>query len=125
MCSWHSCRRMKIALLILLWIIYRTTKKGEGDDKSLDNFEGGCGSFWGRGYFFDLLGVHIYEQKISFHHLLSFLAIVWLLLHCCHSETTFVVNLWFYNGNTVVTFSFLKSRIGWNLFTFLLVLLGL
>ena len=60
---------------------------------------------------------------------------VQLLLHCCHPETSFVVDLQFYNGDTGGTLVFrigryirytegtLAFRIGESLFAFLSVLL--
>ena len=77
-----------------------------------------------RKYFSDPDDVHMYEQKIFFyHHISSFLRIVWFLSQCIHSETSFVVYFLFYNGDTRGTLAFHKSWLGSNLFTFLSVLL--
>ena len=47
------------------------------------------------GYFSDsVYYFHAYEQKMPFfHHILNFLTIAWLLLHCFHPEISFAVNL--------------------------------
>ena len=48
----------------------------------------------GGGDFYDPVDLRIYEQKISFfHHISTFLTIVWLLLHCFYPKTSFVDNL--------------------------------
>ena len=50
--------------------------------------------FWGEMVFSEFVDVHTYKQEIYFfHHILSFLTAVWLLLHCFHLETSFAVNL--------------------------------
>ena len=49
------------------------------------------------------------EYQTSYlHHISNFLTTVWLLLHCFHPETSFVVNLWFCNADPVGTLVFHK-----------------
>ena len=55
----------------------------------LNNITDGCVWILEREYFSDPVHVHIYEQEIPFfHHMSSFLAITWFLLHCIYPETS-------------------------------------
>ena len=48
--------------------------------------------FWREEYFSDSVHVNIYKQRIFFfYHISSFPITVWLLLHCFHPQTSFVV----------------------------------
>ena len=74
-----------------------STKKrgGEGVHKILKKFECDCVWFLGRGLFFWPFECQNYGHEMSFfHHISSFLAIVWLLLHCFHPKNSFLINLY-------------------------------
>ena len=69
-------------------------------------------------------GTSIYEQPVSFfHHIPSSLTLSISLLHCFDPETSFVVDLKFYSGDTEGALAFHKSRLGKNLLAFLSILL--
>ena len=72
-------------------------------------------------YVYICTGTSIYEQPISFfHHIPSSLTLSISLLHCFDPETSFVVDLKFYIGDTEGALAFHKSRLGKNLLVFLL-----
>ena len=62
-----------------------------------------------RGYFSDPVCVHPYKQQIYFsHHMPCSITLSISLLHCFHPETLFIIDLYFYNGNTQGTLAFHK-----------------